>query len=556
MPGARHTEISDLRLFRLTTRGLFPSGWIFLYDGAALHPALHIHYSMNRDGRQKSIWQETVTAYQPLNSWSRETRYDALIIGAGITGLSTALLLQEQGVNCIIAEAHNIAFGASGGTTAHLNTMLDTPYSAVERDFSPEGARLLRQACGQAIELVESLVKKYKIDCGFRYQEAYVIAQDDKEADELKTIAEAAARAGDVVYYSDSIPVPLPFTKAARWQLQGQMHATQYLHGLAKAYEAAGGVLLQHCVVTNVDHHDNGFTASTSLGEIKAGKVVYATHIPPGINILHFRCAPYRSYAMAFRLSTGDYPAGLLYDLKDPYHYFRTQEIDGQPYVIAGGFDHKTGHEQNTEKPFMELEAYLRGIYDIASIDYKWSSQYYNAADGLPYIGQLPGAEDGVFVGTGYGGNGMTLGSLAGRILSDLVMGRENPYSELLRPGRIKPIAGFLDFVKENADVVSQFIGKRFAYEKISTLSDLAAGQATLADWEGKKVALYKDKEGKVHAVDPVCPHAGCIVAWNSAEESWDCPCHGARYTPKGEMITGPARKGLAPLLWEGMDGD
>jgi nitrite reductase/ring-hydroxylating ferredoxin subunit len=334
------------------------------------------------------------------------------------------------------------------------------------------------------------------------------------------------------------------------------MHATRYVGGLARAFEANGGVLLEHCVVTGVDQHDNTFTANTSLGVIKAKKVVYATHIPPGINLLHFRCAPYRSYAMAVRLSTGDYPEGLLYDVKDPYHYFRTQEVDGEKYLIVGGYDHKTGHEENTEKPFMELEAYVRGIYDVDSVAYRWSSQYFNAADGLPYIGQLPGADDGVYVGTGYGGNGITLGSLAGSILSDLVMGKENAYAELFRPGRIKPIAGFMDFVKENADVASQFIGKRFAYEKISTLSELAAGEATLADWEGKKVALYKDENGKVHAVDPVCKHAKCIVAWNRAEKTWDCPCHGARYTPQGEMITGPARAGLTPLLWESVDGD
>jgi glycine/D-amino acid oxidase-like deaminating enzyme/nitrite reductase/ring-hydroxylating ferredoxin subunit len=511
---------------------------------------------MNRDGQQKSIWQETAPEHQPVNSWSRETTYDALVIGAGITGLTTALLLQEQGAKCIIAEAHNIAFGTTGGTTAHLNTMLDTPYNTVERDFGAEGARLLRQGCSDAIELVDSLVAKYGIDCGFSYQPGYLVAQDEKEADELAGIVEGATRAGAEASYTDSIPAPLSFVRAARFEKQGQLHATRYIQGLAKAYDGAGGVLLQHCVVANVDHHDGYFAATTSLGLIKALKVVYATHIPPGINILHFRCAPYRSYAMAFRLSTGEYPDGLAYDLKDPYHYFRTQEIDGEKYIIAGGYDHKTGHEENTERPFMELEAYLRKLYDIASIDYRWSAQYYNAADGLPYIGQLPGAEDGVYVGTGYGGNGITLGSLAGRILSDMALGRENAYADLLRPGRIKPIAGFVDFVRENADVVSQFIGKRFAYEKISTLSELAAGEATLADWEGRKVALYKDKKGKVHAVDPVCPHAKCIVSWNSAEESWDCPCHGARYTPQGEMITGPARRGLTPLLWEGMDGD
>lgn len=514
------------------------------------------HSFMNRDGQTRSLWQETAEARQPVNSWSRETVYDALIIGAGITGLTTAVLLQEQGIKCIIAEAHNVAFGTTGGTTAHLNTMLDTPYNTVEGDFGKDGARLLHQACIDAISTIASLVSRYNIDCGFSRQPGYLVAQDEKEASELEDIVHASTRAGDQVTYVESIPVPLEFVKAARIEGQGQIHATRYVNGLAKAYEAAGGVLLEHCVVTNVDKHDETFFANTSLGDIKARKVIYATHIPPGINLLHFRCAPYRSYAVAVTLSTGDYPEGLLYDVKDPYHYFRTQEVDGRKYVIVGGYDHKTGHEENTEKPFMELEAYVRSVYDVASIDYRWSSQYFNAADGLPYIGLLPGAEDGVYVGTGYGGNGITLGSLAGSMLSDMVMERENPYAALLSPSRIKPIAGFMDFVKENADVVSQFIGKRFAYERISSLSELAHGEATLAEWEGKKVALYKDEKGKVHAVDPVCPHAKCIVGWNRAEKSWDCPCHGARYTPQGEMITGPARRGLTPLLWEGLDGD
>jgi Rieske Fe-S protein len=229
--------------------------------------------------------------------------------------------------------------------------------------------------------------------------------------------------------------------------------------------------------------------------------------------------------------------------------------VDGVKYVVAGGFDHKTGHEENTEAVFTELEAYVRGIYNVASMDYKWSSQYFTAADGLPYIGTKPGHSK-MYVATGFNGNGITLGTLAAIMLTRAILGQECPYANLLRPSRIKPIAGFMNFVKENADVVSQFINKRFAYEKISTLAELAKDEATLVDWDGKKVALYKDEAGKVKAVDPVCPHAKCIVAWNSAEKSWDCPCHGARYLPDGQLITGPARKNLTPLMWEDMDGD
>jgi nitrite reductase/ring-hydroxylating ferredoxin subunit len=302
-------------------------------------------------------------------------------------------------------------------------------------------------------------------------------------------------------------------------------------------------------------HGSDPYTADTSLGKIKANKVVYATHIPPGINILHFRCAPYRSYVQAFTLNNNNYPSGLVYDMKDPYNYFRTQSLDGKEYIIAGGFDHKTGHETNTDQIFREQEAYLRKHFDIGSIDYRWSSQYYTSPDGLPYIGLLPGHEN-IYVATGFSGNGITLGSLASKMICEMLTSGQCRFEKLFSPSRITPIAGFTEFVKENADVISQFIGLRLSYEKIETLAELAPGQATLAQWEGKKLALYKDEAGKIHALDPVCPHAKCIVNWNSVEKSWDCPCHGSRFACNGALLTGPARVGLTQILWEDIEGD
>ena len=509
---------------------------------------------MKRDGYRNSMWQSGMPDFAPQNSWEKDKMYDVLIAGAGITGLTTALLLQEQGKKCIVADAHTVGFGTSSGTTAHLNTLLDTPYNVIEQDFSAEAAKAIATASRESIDLIEELVEKYDIDCSFSYKSGYVFAQQPSEEEELQQMTDAAERAGVVVSPSVHIPVPIPFTLAARLEFQAQMHPTRYLMALAQAFEAAGGVILQHCVVQQVTETET-ITAATSLGEIQAHHLVYATHIPPGLNLLHLRCAPYRSYAIAFRLNNDQYPEGMCYDMKDPYNYYRTQEIDGKLYVISGGFDHKTGHHVNTEHIFTELEAHARQYFDVASVDYKWSSQYYNSVDGLPYIGRMPGHQH-IYTGTGFSGNGMVLGTLTGKILCDLLTGKENPYTDLLSPGRIKPIAGFSDFLKENADVVSQFIGKRFAYEKIYALADIAKGEAVLAEWEGKKVALYKDEQGKVKALDPVCPHAKCIVVWNSAEKSWDCPCHGARYSPDGNMITGPARSNLTPLLWEEMDGD
>ena len=509
---------------------------------------------MNRDGNTKSIWQDGIEEYQSKNQWYKNETYDVLIIGGGITGLSTALVLQEKGMKCILAEGHNLGFGTTGGTTAHLNTLLDTPYTTIKKNFGLSNAMQVAIGAREAIDLIEGLTSKYNIDCDLAYKSAYLFAQTEEEADELEKIKEANQKVSVLTEWSETIPVPIPFVKAIKVDFQGQLHATKYLHGLAKAFEENGGVILQHCMVNNIEGEDI-ISADTSLGIIKAANAVYATHIPPGLNIFSMRCAPYRSYAMAFTLKTGEYPSALVYDSKDPYHYIRTHKINGQDHIIAGGLDHKTGHNDNTEYIFTELEAWARHYFDIETVTHRWSSQYYNSVDGLPYIGRMPG-QDNVYIATGYGGNGIIFGSLAAKMLCTMIHKEETPYEDLFDPSRIKMIAGFANFIRENADVVSMFFSKRLSYEHISQLVELAPGQATICEWENNKVALYKDESGHIYAVDPVCTHAKCIVSWNTAEKTWDCPCHGSRFAPNGDLLTGPAMKGLTQIKWEDIEGD
>jgi glycine/D-amino acid oxidase-like deaminating enzyme/nitrite reductase/ring-hydroxylating ferredoxin subunit len=499
---------------------------------------------IRRDSYTISLWQDNIQPYKETNKAENEKRYDVIIVGGGITGISTALLLQEEGKNCLLIEAGNIGYGTSGGTTAHLNTLLDNPYYTLQKNFGKEQASQVYTSVAEAINLIKYNIDRFHIDCGFDFADAYLFAQDDEQQEELDKIITTSRECGLDIHPTDSIPVPIQFTKAAKAGGQAQFNPLFYIYGLAKAFEDAGGTIIQQCRVTEIDNAEH-VIVSTNCGHFSATDLIYATHIPPGINLLHLRCVPYRTYAMAVTLAEDTYPEGLVYDMYDPYHYYRTQVVNGKKYLIAGGEDHKTGMEENTNTCFLKLESYLRKHFDIKEINYSWSSQYYEPADGLPYIGNLPGQSSHVYVATGFGGNGMTYSSVAALLLKRLIL-EEKPYNEsLFNPNRIKPVAGFTNFISHNVDVVKQLFGKLLPGEQLPELAGIAPGEGKLAVYEGHKIALYKGESGEIHAISPVCSHMHCDVAWNTAEKSWDCPCHGARYNVDGVVLNTPADKDL-----------
>lgn len=495
---------------------------------------------MNRDGSKISLWQSGMPAYNDYNRNLPADTMDVAIIGGGITGLATAYNLQKNGKNCVLIESHSLGFGTTGGTTAHLNSLLDTSYDRIEKKFGEDASRLVFQAADEAIHAIEKNARELNIQCGFEYKSAWLFSKDKKQSDELEDIVKASAKAGLKISYSDSNIVPAPFDKVAIIADQAQFHPAEYIYGLAKAFEEAGGIILQQCRMESFED-DSVISIKTSRGIMRSRYIVFATHIPPGVNLLHFRCAPYRSYAIAVQLENDGYPDGLAYDMDKFYHYYRTQVINGEKYLIFGGEDHKTGHDPQAANHFKRLEIYLRHEFDIRSVNYQWSSQYFESSDGLAYIGHLPGHTSNVYVATGFSGNGMTYSHIAARLISDMILTGQSIYWELFDPKRIKPVAGFTHFVRENADVVKEFIAKRISVDKIKTLSEVKNGEAKVIKYDGESIALYRNEQGILHTVNPVCTHAKCIVQWNDAENSWDCPCHGARYNPDGEILTGPA---------------
>jgi len=501
--------------------------------------------TISRDGRNQSLWQKNTPAVAENFSFDPSQTYDALIVGAGITGITTALLLQKAGLRCIVADAHHAGYGTTGGTSAHINTFADTTYAEVEKDFSENAAKQFADSIGESVQLIRQMVETYRIDCDFEWKKGYVYAQNEDETKELDDILTSSQKVGVAVDVTEQVPVNAEFQKAIVFENQAQFHPLKYILALKKEFENLGGITIENTLIGEVQTEDGYHTAISGNKQIRAKSIIYATHIPPGgVNVLHFRNAPYRSYVIAATLVGDNYPDGLVYDMKEPYHYFRTHTLDGQKYLVAGGHDHKTAHG-DPEQAFADLISFTGKCYPLKDIYTRWSAQYYVPADGLPYIGKLPGASEGIYCATGFNGNGMILGTVSAIVLSEMILNGKSVYEDLYDPGRIKPIAGFAEIVKENADVAARFIGDRIGIKELESVSQIEEDTGQIVEYDGEKLAVYKDAQGNIQALNPLCTHTKCIVHWNNSEKTWDCPCHGGRFDTNGTVLTGPARRNL-----------
>jgi len=505
---------------------------------------------IGRDGDNVSPWQVNLDSKTSSHGTEPEKLYDCIIIGAGITGITAALILRNSGKNVLLIDAHNIGYGTTGGTSSHINTFADTTFKEAENAFGEDGARQFASAVNSGFDIIRKNLKTYDIECDFEEKPGYVYAEDDDQVKQLENFYDGTVKVNVPISYVEKIPISIPFKKAVLLPGQAQFHPLKYIQGLLEAYIAAGGLMVENMKIEKIKTEDGIHAASSGEMIYKSRNIIYATHIPPGVNVFSFTCAPYRSYVLAVKLKDDSYPKALLYDMRDPYHYLRSHIIDGQELLLIGGNDHKTGHD-DPEKAFEDLEKYAQKYFNISSVKYRWSSQYYIPVDGLPYVGQVPFYADGIYCATGYNGNGMMLGSVSAEILAETILGKQHPFAELFSTTRIKPVDGFTEFIKENADVVYHFVADRLSFDEKDSLKGLKPGTGKVVKLDGKKVAAFRDENGEIHALDPVCTHAGCIVNWNQEEKSWDCPCHGARYDTDGRVLNGPADRDLGKFEWD-----
>lgn len=495
-----------------------------------------------------SVWSATAPrpVYPPL---SANVIAEACVIGAGLAGLTTAYLLARQGVRVAVVEALDVGSGETSHTTAHIATP-DDRYWHIEEQYGTDAARIVAQSFGAALDLIEMTARTERIDCGFERLDGYLFSCANDPESALRKELEAAQRAGVDVTMEERVPVAtLAEGPCLRFRNQGQFHPLRYLDGLARAIERRGGVIFAGTRVLDVEERDGAVVVGTATGRITADAAVVATNTPFNERFaIHTKQNAYHTYVVAALVQKGSMPRVLIWDDGDPYHYIRlAPDIDaGHDLLIVGGADHKHGQEPDPDRHYRELEVWLRGRFPRAGVlAYRWSGEVMEPLDGIAYLGRNPGSRN-VYVITGDSGNGMTHATIGGMLVCDLIMGRQNRWLALYDPAR-KPLKEALQFIREQSNIAAQYTKGLFAGEELRA-AELAPGEGAVIRSGSKKLAVYRDEQGALHSHAARCPHLGCVVQWNAVEKTWDCPCHGSRFSAYGSVLHGPAVSGLAAL--------
>jgi len=477
-------------------------------------------------------------------------RFDVVVIGGGITGLTAAHHLAIAGKSVCVLERDRIGSGDTGMTTAHLTAVTDVRPVDLVKAFGVDRARLVWQGGMAAVNSIEETARELQIDCQFRRVPGFLHASLNGKKDETKRLraeVDAAAEIGADARFVERTPlVDLP---GVRFPNQAKFHPLEYLAGLARSIPTKNCEIFERSEVTEVE--SDPLAVRVGKFKIDCDYVIVATHVPivgktplVSATLLQTKLYSYSSYVVRAHVPKGTLSEMSLWDTSDPYYYLRVDRGARRDEVIFGGEDHKTGQETSAAEHYAALESQLQKILPGAKVDRRWSGQVVETNDGLPFIGE---SADRQFVTTGYSGNGMTFGTLAGRMACDAALGRKNPWQELFRVDRKKFRGGTLDYLKENVDFAYYFVRDRLHPHTQSTRA-VARGEGKVLKLNGQSVACSRDEAGKLQTVSAVCTHMGCLVHWNNAERTWDCPCHGSRFGPDGKVIAGPAETPLAPI--------
>lgn len=471
---------------------------------------------------------------------------DVAIVGGGLTGITSAYILKSKGYKVAVLEAGKIANGTTGHTTAKVTSQHGLIYNKLINAFGKEKAKQYADSNERAIHFIANLIKENNIDCDFKWQPAYIYTQSDDYISDIESEVKAASGLGLNASFVDRLLLPFDIKAAVKFEKQAQFHPLKYVSWLAHTIPGDGSQIFEHTKVVDVKDKDESSgnqkcTVITSNGnKITADKVIIASHFPcyDGFGLYFARMYAEKSYAVGVTIN-GEFPDGMYITAEDPGRSLRSQPYEGEKLIIVGGEHHKTGSEKETIVHYDNLANFARDTFDLKNILFRWSTQDCMTADNVPYIGYLTSKTKNILVATGFKKWGMTSATVSAIILSDLISEGDSPWAPVYDPSRFNPSASAASIITQNLDVARKLVGgKLFPASKDI---DLENCEARIVNFEGNKFGAYKDEKGALHVVDVTCTHLGCELVWNEAEKTWDCPCHGSRFSYDGENIEGPA---------------
>lgn len=489
-----------------------------------------------------SVWKHKAedTSFRPLQN---NITVDVAIVGGGITGLTAAYILSAAGKKVAVLEARKIGEGSTGSSTGNLYCTIGSPgLHNIKSKFNEEKIKEVVESRAAAVDFIEARINEFDIECDFKRVPWCLFTENTTGKSFVEKEQIAAEDAGLTITEDFAIPIKV-FTGFVV-DNQAQFNPLEYVKALSKKIKSENCSIYE---MTRVDDVTEGeiCTVKTAGGTVTASQVVMATHSPKGIYAVHMNMGPYREYAVAVKLNSNYPAAGIWWDVMGQEHYsMRTYDTAKGKVLMVLGEMHKVGQKDNNHECYDNLEKFLRERFDVASVEFKWSAQQFKAADGIPYIG-LSSGNSKTYIATGFSADGLTYGTLASMIISDEILGNKNKWSKTYDASRITPLASAKEFIKENINVAFEFVKDRFTKNEADEFAEVTTGQGKVMEVDGKKCGVFRDEKGKLHVVSAVCTHMGCINHWNEVEQSWDCPCHGSRFSIDGEVLEGPA---YAPL--------
>lgn len=487
-----------------------------------------------------SIWEASAQDHA-FDTLTTDLEVDVAIVGGGITGVTTAALCAEAGLTVAVLEAYRIGHGTTAKSTGNLYATVDNQLSTLAEKWDARTALEVAQSRRSAIDMIASLVQQHGIDCAYRTADWHLFTGDhDKQAMETIEREQAALRqAGFAAEFIDKLPIPLAAQRGVVLPAQAQFNPLAYTAGLAAAVRSTKCQFFERCAALEIDDG----VIKTSNATIRARHIVTATHTPKGFHPIQTELGPYSEYGVAGPVETPLAP-GIFWSIGESKHSVRGFSHGGQHYAMVIGSKHKTGQADDTQACYRALEDYLRTQLKVSEITHRWTAQHFRPADGLPYIGRLRG-DNNVYIASGYATDGLVYGTLAAMLLCDEITGKENRWAELYSARRFAPLKSAGEFIKENTNVAAQMAKDLLTNLPETALEDIQPGEGRLIEYDGHKAAACRDAQGQLRLLSPFCTHMKCIVHWNRAEATWDCPCHGSRFAADGSVLEGPA---LHPL--------